>query len=196
MTEIEGADVFGGGTGNYYTVDTAEVVQIEPSHIGSDITGDVSYTVTQVGTSTQVGYISDAVKATIKANATDTNQLEIPKDTVGFFEVQVSAKADAANKSSKILLAAGRIAIPDAAIAMQSTAATGITVDTTNKTVLHHNWERGRDIYGWRAGCKQVCKLACLSMSWPTAPKACRYWQTCTKDQPHHRRSNPWQRSR
>ena len=85
-----------------------------------------------MGTSTQVGYIADI--SGIKANADKPNQLDIPQNTVGFFEVQVSD--DAANKSSKILLAAGRIAMPDAAIAMQSTTAAGITVDTTNKTVL------------------------------------------------------------
>ena len=59
VTEIEGADLFGGANTNYYTVDTTQVVQIEPSHIGSSITGDVTYTVTQVGESGQVGYIAD-----------------------------------------------------------------------------------------------------------------------------------------
>ena len=141
VTEIVGADLFGGSTGNYYTVDTAQVVQIEPSHIGSSITGDVSYTVTQVGESGKVGYISnisglEANAVTANAGTGDTNKLEIPQNTVGFFEVQVSAKGGKQPKSGKILLAAGSITIPDAAIAMQSTAAAGVEVDTTNKTVF------------------------------------------------------------
>ena len=117
----------------YYTVNTTEDVQIKHTTIAPNITGDVSWEVTKVGTSTQVGHISNI--SGIKANATDANQLDIPQDTVGFFYVEVSAKGGTQQNSGEILLAAGSIAIPSAVIAMQSTAATGITVDTTKKTV-------------------------------------------------------------
>ena len=131
MTEIQDADAFGGGTVTYYKVKTDEkVVQIEPSHIGSSITGDVSYTVTQVGESGKVGYISDI--SGIKANATDANQLDIPQNTVGFFYVQV-AKDGATEQPDKILLAAGSIEIPATAITIKEV--TGVKVDAASKVV-------------------------------------------------------------
>ena len=144
VAKVADAPAFGSDARiTYYTVKTDEkVVQLKHTTIGSDIKGDVSYTVTQVGTSTQVGYIADI--SGIKPNADDANQLDIPQNTVGFFEVQVSAKDDAANKSGKILLAAGSIAIPDAAIILKDPDAAGVkdleakgvTVDKANKTVL------------------------------------------------------------
>ena len=124
----------------YYKVKTDEkVVQIEPSDIGINITGNVSWAVTKVGKNGEVGYISDAVKATIKASTDKPNQLEIPKDTVGFFEVQVSAKNGAANKP--ILLAAGPIEIPATAITIKEVP--GLTVDAANKVVSVINASAG-----------------------------------------------------
>ena len=88
------ADVFPSGQKTYYIVDTAKAVQIKPSHIGSNIKGDVSWAVTKVGKSGEVGHIADIRKleanaVTANAGTGDANKLEIPQNTVGFFEVEV-----------------------------------------------------------------------------------------------------------
>ena len=113
---------FNGNTITYYTLDTAARAALTPQSIGiTDISGDVKYTIEQVGTSGQVGYIADI--SAIQPSKANPNILDIPQGTTGFFTVQVNsknAKGDAAMPSKKVLIAAGRIdvstklAIPDA----------------------------------------------------------------------------------
>ena len=135
FVKVEDAPIFGSDARiTYYTVDTAEDVQIVPSSIGSDIEGDVRWEVTQVSARGQVGYVPDL--SGIRPNGDKPNQLYLPKGTVGFFNVVVSAKDQPENKSDKILLAAGSIPIPDAAITTKSRFEDDLTVDTANKSVL------------------------------------------------------------
>ena len=113
---------FNGNTITYYIIDTAARAVLTPQSIGiTDISGDVEYTIEQVGTGGQVGYITDI--SAIKPSKSNPNTLDIPQGTTGFFTVQVNAKnakGDAAMPSKKVLIAAGRIdvgaklAMPDA----------------------------------------------------------------------------------
>ena len=112
-------EAFNGNTITYYTLDTAARAALTPQSIGiTTIAGDVEYTIEQVGTSGQVGYIADT--SAIQPSKANPNILDIPQGTTGFFTVQVNAKGDAANASEKVLIAAGRIdaaaklAMPDA----------------------------------------------------------------------------------
>ena len=110
---------FNGNTITYYTIDTAARAALTPQSIGiTDISGDVEYTIEQVGTGGQVGWIADT--SAIQPSKANPNTLDIPQGTTGFFTVQVNAKSDAAMPSKKVLIAAGRIdvgaklAMPDA----------------------------------------------------------------------------------
>ena len=110
---------FNGNTITYYTIDTAARAALTPQSIGiTDISGDVEYTIEQVGTGGQVGYIADI--SAIQPSKADPNTLDIPRGTTGFFTVQVNAKSYMAMPSKKVLIAAGRIdvgaklAMPDA----------------------------------------------------------------------------------
>ena len=113
---------FNGNTITYYTLDTAARAALTPQSIGiTDISGDVEYTMEQVGTSGQVGYIADI--SAIQPSKVNPNTLDIPQGTTGFFTVQVNAKnakGNAVMQSKKVLIAAGRIdvgakiAIPEA----------------------------------------------------------------------------------
>ena len=132
---------FNGNIITYYTIDTAAQAALTPQSIGiTDISGDVDYTIEQVGTSGQVGYIADI--SAIQPSKANPNTLDIPQGTTGFFTVQVNAKGDAANASKKVLIAAGRIdvgvksAIPDApTLGTPAPKKENITVDAAGKKV-------------------------------------------------------------
>ena len=135
---------FNGNTITYYTLDTAAQAALTPQSIGiTDISGDVKYTIEQVGRSGQVGYIADT--SAIKPNEANPNTLDIPQGTTGFFTVQVSAKnakRDAAMPSKKVLIAAGRIdvgaklAMPEApTLGTPASKKENITVDSAVKKV-------------------------------------------------------------
>ena len=135
---------FNGNTITYYTLDTAAQAALTPQSIGiTDISGDVKYTIEQVGTSGQVGYIADI--SAIRSSKVNPNTLDIPQGTTGFFTVQVNsknAKGDAAMPSKKVLIAAGRIDV-GAKLAMPEPPTLGtsapkkgnITVDAATKKV-------------------------------------------------------------
>ena len=134
-------EAFNGNTITYYTLDTAARAALTPQSIGiTTIAGDVEYTIEQVGTGGQVGYIADT--SAIKPSEADPNTLDIPQGTTGFFTVQVHAKGDPANASKKILIAAGRIDV-GAKLAMPDSPTRGtpaskkdnITVDAAGKKV-------------------------------------------------------------
>ena len=138
VTRVDNAPVFGSSSRiTYYKINTADAdVPLEHTVIAKNITGSVRYNITQVGTTGQVGYIPDSVKNNIKPKTAEPNKLNIPKGTTGFFKVQVISAADPAKKSNAVLIAAGRIAVPAAAITMQSTASTAdLKVDSVNKEV-------------------------------------------------------------
>ena len=138
VTRVDNAPVFGSSKSiTYYKINTADAdVPLEHTVIAKNITGSVRYNITQVGTPGQVGYIPDAVKNNIKPKTAEPNKLNIPKGTTGFFKVQVISAADPAKKSNAVLIAAGRIAVPAAAIRMQSTASTAdLKVNSVNKEV-------------------------------------------------------------
>ena len=138
VTQIDNAPVFGSSKSiTYYKINTADAdVPLEHTVIAKNITGSVRYNITQVGTPGQVGYIPDAVKNNIKPKTAEPNKLNIPKGTTGFFKVQVTSAADPAKKSNAVLIAAGRIAVPAAAIRMQSSVPTAnIKVDQANRVV-------------------------------------------------------------
>ena len=132
---------FNGNTITYYTIDTAARAALTPQSIGiTDISGDVEYTMEQVGTGGQVGYIADI--SAIQPSKANPNILDIPRGTTGFFTVQVNAKSDAAMPSKKVLIAAGRIDV-GAKLAMPEAPTLGtpapkkenITVDAAGKKV-------------------------------------------------------------
>ena len=140
---------FNGNTITYYTIDTAARAALTPQSIGiTDIPGDVEYTIEQVGTSGQVGWIADT--GGIQPNEANPNTLDIPQGTTGFFTVQVNAKqvnsknakSDAAMPSKKVLIAAGRIDV-GAKLAMPEAPTLGtpapkkenITLDAAGKKV-------------------------------------------------------------
>ena len=140
---------FNGNTITYYTIDTAARAALTPQSIGiTDIPGDVEYTIEQVGTSGQVGYIADT--SAIQPSKANPNTLDIPQGTTGFFTVQVNAKqvnsknakSDAAMPSKKVLIAAGRIDV-GAKLAMPEAPTLGtpapkkenITVNAATKKV-------------------------------------------------------------
>ena len=132
---------FNGNTITYYTLDTAAQAALTPQSIGiTTIAGDVDYTIEQVGTSGQVGWIADI--SAIKPSKANPNTLDIPQGTTGFFTVQVKAKGDAAMQSKEVLIAAGRIDV-GAKLAMPDAPTRGtpapkkenITVDAAGKKV-------------------------------------------------------------
>ena len=135
---------FNGNTITYYTIDTAARAALTPQSIGiTDISGDVDYTIEQVGTSGQVGYIADT--SAIQPSKANPNTLEIPQGTTGFFTVQVNAKnakGNAVMQSKKVLIAAGRIEV-GAKLAMPEAPTLGtpapkkenITVNAANRKV-------------------------------------------------------------
>ena len=132
---------FNGNTITYYTLDTAARAALTPQSISiTDISGDVEYTIEQVGAIGQVGYIADT--SAIQPSKANPNILDIPQGTTGFFTVQVNAKADAAMPSKKVLIAAGRIDV-GAKLAMPDTPTLGrpaskkenITVDAATRKV-------------------------------------------------------------
>ena len=140
---------FNGNTITYYTLDTAARAALTPQSIGiTTISGDVEYTIEQVGTSGQVGWIADT--GGIQPNEANPNTLDIPQGTTGFFTVQVNAKqvnsknakSDAAMPSKKVLIAAGRIDV-GAKLAMPEAPTLGtpapkkenITLDAAGKKV-------------------------------------------------------------
>ena len=132
---------FNGNTITYYTLDTAARAALTPQSIGiTDISGDVEYTIEQIGTSGQVGWIADI--SAIKPSKSNPNTLDIPQGTTGFFTVQVNAKGDATNASEKVLIAAGRIdvgaklAMPDApTLGTPAPKKENITVDAAARKV-------------------------------------------------------------
>ena len=117
---------FNGVPITYYTIDTAARAALTPQSIGiTDISGDIEYTMEQVGTSGQVGYIADI--SAIQPSKVNPNTLDIPQGTTGFFTVQVkvkNAKRDAAMPSKKVLIAAGSIDV-GAKLAMPDTPTLG-----------------------------------------------------------------------
>ena len=137
---------FNGNTITYYTIDTAARAALTPQSIGiTDISGDVEYTIEQVGTGGQVGWIADT--SAIQPSKANPNILDIPQGTTGFFTVQVNAKQvnakrDAAMPSKKVLIAAGRIdvgvklAMPDApTLGTPASKKENITVNAANRKV-------------------------------------------------------------
>ena len=135
---------FNGNTITYYTLDTAARAALTPQSIGiTDIPGDVEYTIEQVGTSGQVGWIADT--SGIQPNEANPNTLDIPQGTTGFFTVQVNAKnakGNAVMQSKKVLIAAGRIdvgakiAIPDApTLGTPAPKKENITMNAANRKV-------------------------------------------------------------
>ena len=135
---------FNGNTITYYTIDTAARAALTPQSIGiTDISGDVEYTMEQVGTSGQVGYIADI--SAIQPSKVNPNTLDIPQGTTGFFTVQVNAKnakGNAVMQSKKVLIAAGRIdvgakiAIPDApTLGTPAPKKENITMNAANRKV-------------------------------------------------------------
>ena len=128
---------FNGNTITYYTLDTAAQAALTPQSIGiTDISGDVKYTIEQVGRSGQVGYIADT--SAIKPNEANPNTLDIPQGTTGFFTVQVSAKnakRDAAMPSKKVLIAAGRIDV-GAKLAMPEAPTLGTPASKKENTTV------------------------------------------------------------
>ena len=133
---------FNGNTITYYTIDTAARAALTPQSIGiTTIAGDVEYTIEQVGTSGQVGWIDDT--SAIKPNEANPNTLDIPQGTTGFFTVQVNAKDDAANASEKVLIAAGRIDVSAKLAMPDASKKEHITVDAAGKKVRITELEAG-----------------------------------------------------
>ena len=135
---------FNGNTITYYTLDTAARAALTPQSIGiTDISGDVEYTIEQVGTGGQVGWIADT--SAIQPSKANPNTLDIPQGTTGFFTVQVNAKnakGDAAMPSKKVLITAGRIdvsaklAMPDApTLGTPASKKENITVNAAKRKV-------------------------------------------------------------
>ena len=128
---------FNGNTITYYTLDTAAQAALTPQSIGiTDISGDVEYTIEQVGTSGQVGYIADT--SAIQPSKANPNTLDIPQGTTGFFTVQVNsknAKRDAAMPSKKVLIAAGRIDVGTKLAMPDASKKENITLDAAAKKV-------------------------------------------------------------
>ena len=128
---------FNGNTITYYTLDTAARAALTPQSIGiTDISGDVKYTIEQVGTSGQVGWIADT--SGIKPSKANPNILDIPQGTTGFFTVQVNsknAKGDAAMPSKKVLIAAGRIDVGAKLAMPDASKKENITVDAAAQKV-------------------------------------------------------------
>ena len=136
---------FNGNTITYYTIDTAARAALTPQGIGiTDISGDVEYTIEQVGTSGQVGYIADI--SAIQPSKANPNTLEIPQGTTGFFTVQVkakNAKRDAAMPSKKVLIAAGRIDVGAKLAMPDASKKENITLDAAAKKVRINVLEAG-----------------------------------------------------
>ena len=125
---------FNGNTITYYTLDTAARAALTPQSIGiTDISGDVEYTIEQVGTGGQVGWIADT--SAIQPSKANPNTLDIPQGTTGFFMVQVNTKGDSANASKKVLIAAGRIDVGAKLAMPDAPKKENITVDAATKKV-------------------------------------------------------------